>query len=139
MTTLSFDRNTLSSPLPAAVNDHLRNSGFEQPEDAWRMLGQIDARLSPLGAPENLMPALVEAAGNSLQPDRALISLHAVITRSGDEQIPALLDLLAVPSASRDALLTILSASPYLTTTLVQDAGFLLGTFADEPPSYVKM
>ena len=140
MTTLTFDRDALSSPVPAAVSDRLRTSGFEQPEDAWHMLGQIDARLAPLGAgarqgegaPEHLMPALVEAAGNSLQPDRALISLHALITRSGDEQIPALLDLLAVPSPSRDALLTILSASPYLTTTIVQDVGFLLGTFAGD-------
>lgn len=132
MTTLTIDRVDLSSPLPAAVSDQLRGSGFEQPEDAWRMLGQIDARLTPTGSPEHLFPALAEAAGSSLQPDRALISLHTLLTRSGDEEIPALLDLLAVPSASRDALLTILSASPYLTTTVVQDVGFLLETFAGD-------
>ena len=134
MTTFSFNRDALSAPLPAAVSDQLRASGFEQPEDAWRMLGQIDGRLTPLGvgAPEHLMAGLTEAAGGSLQPDRALISLHALLTRSGEGQVPALLDLLAVPSESRDALLTILSASPYLTTTLVQDVGFLLDTFAGD-------
>ena len=66
MTTLTFDRGALSAPLPAAVSDHFcAASGFEQPEDAWRMLGQIDARLVPLGVgdTENLIPALAEAAG----------------------------------------------------------------------------
>ncbi len=132
MTTLSFDRFALSSPLPAAMSDRLRSFGFGDPADAWHLLGQIDGRLSPLAIPGNLFPALVDAAGASLQPDRALINLHAVITRSSDDHIPALLNLLAVPSESRNALLTILSCSPYLSTVLVQDLGFLIDTFGGD-------
>ncbi|MCY3774223.1 MAG: hypothetical protein OXG98_19635 [Gemmatimonadetes bacterium] len=132
MTTLNIDRVALASPIPDAVSGHLRSFGFDDPADAWRVLGQIDRRLAPLALPGNPFPALVEAAGTSLQPDRALISLHTLFTRCGEDHIPALLDLLAVPSESRDALLTILSCSPYLGNVLVQDVGFLLDTFAGD-------
>ena len=132
MTTLAFDRDTLSSPAPAVVSDQLLNLGFGDPADAWHLLGQIDGRLAPLALPGNPFPALVEAAGTSLQPDRALINLHALFTRSEDDYIRALLDLLAVPSESRDALLTILSCSPYLSTVLVQDREFLIDTFGGD-------
>ena len=132
MTIPSFDRDALSSLLPASVSDDLRSFGFEKPEDAWHMLGQIDSRLAPQGVPEGVPPALAAAAGGSLQPDRALISLHALLTRCSDEQLPALVDLLASPSESRNALLTVLSGSPFLTTVLVQDLAFLLYTFAGD-------
>ena len=132
MTSLSFDRAALASPMPAAVSGRLRTTGFENPADAWRVLGQIDKRLAPLALPGNPYPILAEAAGNSLQPDRALIGLHTLFTRSGDAHIPPLMDLMTVPSESRDALLTILSCSPYLSNVLVQDVGFLLDTFAGD-------
>ena len=132
MTTIDFDRDALASPVPDAVSGRLQSSGFGDPDDAWRVLEQIDRRLAPLALSGNPFPALIEAAAASLEADRALISLHTLFTRCGDDHIPALLDLLSVPSESRDALLTILSCSPYLSNVLIQDVGFLLDTFVGD-------
>ena len=132
MTTLNIDCEALASPAPNAVTGHLRSFGFGDPADAWRLLGQVERRLAPLAIPGNPFPALVEAARFSLQPDRALIGLQTLFARCGDDHVPALLDLLAVPSESRDALLTILSCSPYLSTVLFRDVRFLLDTFAGD-------
>jgi len=132
MTNITFERDALQSAIPDTVSDQLGLLGFENPADAWHLMGQIDAHLTPKGAPGTLFPALVEAAGASLQPDRALINLHALFTRSGSEQVPVLLEIVAEPSASRDALLTILSCSPFLSTVLVQDRDFLVDTFGGD-------
>lgn len=132
MTPPTFDRDALSSEMPDAASDHLRSLGFENPPDAWRLLGQIDGRLAPLASSGNPFPAMVEAAGTSLQPDRALINLHALYTRGSDDLIPSLMKIVAEPSSSRDALLTILSSSPYLSNVLVQDVGFVVDTFGGD-------
>ena len=125
----NINHKVLLGSLPVAISDHLRCSGFGNPTDTWYLLSQIDKRLKLLGFPGNPFPALVESAENSLHPDRALINLHTLVMRSIDDHIPGLMEILTIPSESRDALLTILSCSQYLSTVLLHDQNFLLETF----------
>lgn len=132
MTAHNIDHNTLSGSLPVRMFDHLHYSGFSDPTDTWHLLRQIDRRLNLLGFSGNPFPALIEAAEHTPDPDRALINLHTLVTGSVDDQIPTLMEIITIPSASREALLTILSCSQYLSTVLLQDRNFIFETFRED-------
>lgn len=126
MTSLFTDLETLPEVPPESVAAHLQQQGFDNPARTWSMVRQLDQRAASATHP---VSALLDAAIDSYDPERAFNNLYALYPRAGGEQATELLDLISRPSAARSALTAICAGSQPLSNTLIQKADFLADVF----------
>ncbi|MBN2388125.1 MAG: hypothetical protein JXB85_14000 [Anaerolineales bacterium] len=99
------------NPLPVP----LRSVSFANPQAAWILLQRLDSRQQ--GSLAGIMPALAAALEAAADPDRSLVFLERFAENYG----PALFPALAANPRLIEILITLFSASQFLTEILLRN------------------
>jgi glutamate-ammonia-ligase adenylyltransferase len=93
--------------------------GFEDPEQAARLLQDLAGHDIPDARFEELLPALSSSLSRSADPDRSLANIASWLANVGSRSL--YYGLLAQHPAALDALVTIFSASQFLSDILIRN------------------
>ncbi|HEX5323004.1 MAG TPA: hypothetical protein VFW40_04400, partial [Capsulimonadaceae bacterium] len=98
--------------------DKIKKLGFEDSEQAARLFGDLAGHDVPDARFEELLPALSTSLSRSADPDRALANLVAWLGNVGSRSL--YYGLLIQHPAALDALVTVFSASQFLSDILIR-------------------